>query len=114
MIARGLQEDNKKSAYVVGGKCKENERDYYYHSWVEVDDENIVIDYNHNIIMNRDKYYRFFEAVAISKTKVEDLEEIIKVLIMEAQLDFDPMDINYFGTELLRDMKKNAKILRKK
>ena len=55
-----------------------------------------------------------FEAVAISKTKVEDLEEIIKVLIMEAQLYFDPMDINYFGTELLRDIKKNMKVLKRK
>lgn len=114
MIARGLQEDNKKSAYVVGGKCKENELDYYYHSWVEIDDKNLVIDYNHNIIMNRDQYYRFFETVAISKTKVEELEEIIEVLIMEAQLYFDPMDINYFGTELLRDIKKNMKVLKRK
>ena len=113
IIACILNEEDKKTAYVVGGKIKENEIDYLNHSWVEIDNKNIVIDFNHNIIMNRDKYYKLFEAYPISKTLISEMEDIIKFVYGSACLNVHPMDINYFGKELMNDLKRNEKILKK-
>lgn len=112
MVARLLSEKNKASAYIVGGKFKENEIDYFYHSWIEIDEKNIVIDFNHNIIMNRDKYYKLFEIVPISKISVSEMEEIIKT-ITDADFNMHPIELNYFGPELMRDLKKNEAIFKK-
>lgn len=112
-VAKSLSEEDRKTTYVVGGKFKENEIDYYNHSWVEIDKKNIVIDFNHNLIMNRDKYYKLFEVKPITKTLISDIEEIIQTIIYDAKLDMHPMDINYFGKEYYNDLKKNEKILKK-
>ena len=52
MIANGLGDN----ALIVGGKIKINENDYFNHSWVELEDEKLVFDYNHNIIMDKKGY----------------------------------------------------------
>lgn len=115
MIARSLNEEDIKSAYVVGGKIKINETDYFFHSWVEIDEMNIVIDFNHNIVLNRDKYYKLYGAVAITKTHATDMKKIIKKVIFGADFTtMHPMELNYFGLELMRDLKKNEKILKNK
>lgn len=114
MIARSLSDKDKASAYVVGGKFKENENDYFYHSWVEIDERNVVIDYNHNIVMNRDKYYRLYEIVAISKTPILKMQDIVQTVIFDAGFNMYPMELNYFGEEVMRDLKKNEKVFQKR
>lgn len=111
IIARSLEE---KTTYIVGGKIKINENDYFNHSWVEIDENNVVIDFNHNVIMNRDKYYKLFEAKPISKTLSTEMEDIIQTIYYDAELDLHPLYLNYFGKEIMNDLKKNEKILQKK
>lgn len=112
-IIRMLSSRDRENSYIVGGKVKANDLDYNYHSWVEIDDKNIAIDYNHNIIMNRDKYYKLYEAIAIQKTTAIKMEEIKKILINEADLKLYFSNLNYFGEEIYNDMLKNQKVFRK-
>lgn len=113
ILGRALEDENKKSAFIVGGKFKINEIDYFYHTWVEIDDNNTVLDFNHNIVMNRDKYYKLFEIVPISKTPVFEMEDIIKIVENDADLGLHPMYLNYFGSEVRQDLKKNEMIFKK-
>lgn len=113
MIARSLPSKDKASSYIVGGKFKVNENDYFYHTWVEIDEKNVVIDYNHNIVMNRDKYYKLFEIVPISKISVLEMKDIVQTVIYDADFNMHPMELNYFGPELMRDLKKNEAVLKK-
>lgn len=110
VIAKFIHPNDHDHVWIVAGKCKENENDFFYHSWVEDDKENIVFDYNNNIVMNRDKYYQLFEAEAISKTSIVEMQEIVNTLIDTADFVFYYMDLNYFGKELLEDFKRNEKI----
>ncbi len=98
---------------VVGGKMKSNDRDYFYHSWVELEKNNLVFDFNHNLIIDKDIYYKLYDAVPISKTKASDMEEIGKMLLCDSQFQVHPMILNYFGMEMMKDVKRNEKILRK-
>jgi len=109
-----LHPKNRENALLVAGKIKINENNYLYHSWVEIDNKNIVIDYNHNLIMNRDKYYKLFEAVPIQKTTYHDLEKIHNLLLTQAGLKLTHLIINYFGQEMYSDLMRNQKIFEKK
>lgn len=111
LVASCLHEKDKKNTYVVGGQCRGNEIDYYHHSWIEVN--NTVIDFNHNIIMNKKKYYKLFEAEEISKTSIYEIEEIIEFISYELESDWNPFDIVYFGKEFMKDLKKNKKTFKK-
>ena len=113
MVACSLAKKDAQSAYVVGGKFLENEKDYFYHSWVEIDDSNTVIDYNHNIVMNRDKYYDFFGVEVINRILVSDVKDVLHSFI-DFGFSFHPMYISYFGQEFMRDFQKNQKILERK
>lgn len=108
-----LGENDFQEAYIVAGKAKSTETDYFYHSWVESDNKNVVIDYNHNLIMNRDKYYKLYGAVAITKTKAQKMDEVSDFLTNKAELEFLCSTINYFGEDIYNDMMKNEKIFRK-
>lgn len=112
-VARSLTSKDKESTFIVGGKIKVNEKDYVYHSWVEIEEDNIIIDYNHNLIMNKNKYYKLYETVPISKISVFEMDEIINTVIYDAGIKMHQMDLNYFGPELMKDIKKNEKILKK-
>lgn len=114
MIARLLSEEDKKTTYIVGGKFKVNEIDYLLHSWIEIDEKNVVIDFNHNIVMNRDEYYKLYKVQPISKTIISEMEDIIETVIYDAKLYVHPIVLNYFGRELMSDLKKNKKILQKR
>ncbi len=92
--------------YVVGGKIAVNENDFFKHSWVEIDNKNLVIDFNHNLIMDRDQYYRLFSTKIISKTNVNDLKKILKIVYKDLSLDLHPILINYFGMEIMNDINK--------
>ena len=113
ILARSLPEKDKASAYIDSGKFKENEKDYFYHSWVEIDEKNIVIDYNHNIVMGRDAYYKLFEIVPISKESALEMEDIIQVVTYDVGFDMHLFYLNFFGPELMVDLKKNEVILKK-
>lgn len=99
--------------FITSGKIEANEVDYYNHTWVEIESENLVADYNHNIIMNRDTYYKLFGAKKISKTSTAEMEDVIRTVIIGTDIDFNPIYIDYFGKEMKNDLIKNQKILNK-
>ncbi len=103
-----------RKVYIVGGQIKANETDYFYHSWVEVkrNEKNLVMDWNENLIMPKEIYYKLFEARAISKTDVNEMEEIIN-LTNKAGLNFKQMDLNYFGQEIKKDLLKHNILIKK-
>ena len=105
---------DKYEAMAVGGKIKRNDVDFYYHSWVEVKSpvETLVLDYSHNIIMNKDKYYELFGAVKISEIKRSDM---IRILDYLDEYEFsDSLSIMFFGNEMLRDLDRNKNIFKRK
>lgn len=112
ILAASLSEEDKEQAYVVSGKIRCNDIDYYYHSWIEIDNKNVVIDYNRNIIMNRDKYYKLYGAISINKTLIKELQENLEII---SQIQDDSLNLlltNYFNKEIAHDIKK-SKILKK-
>lgn len=113
-IIESLPMVDQEQAYLVAGKIRANDTNYFYHSWVEIDSKNVVLDYNRNFVMNRDKYYKLYGAVALQKTTATDMKEVRDELINKAELILTFIDINYFGTEILRDLKKNEKVFSKK
>ena len=48
----------------------------------------------------------FYMSHILSKTKVLDMENIDKTIIFDVNLNFSSMDLNYFGMEIMRDLKK--------
>lgn len=113
-ILEYLTKNNQEKALLVAGKIRANDTNYFYHSWVEIDSKNVVLDYNRNLIMNRDKYYKLYGAVAMQKTTMEEMKEICDKLIDEADFILTDKDINYFGVDILRDLRKNEKVFSKK
>lgn len=107
VVANGLGDNS----LIVGGKVKINENDYFYHSWVE--EENLVYDYNHNIIMDKEEYYKLYGAIPISKTNNHNMKDIIKKLVLDCNI-VDSMTINYLGEEFYKDFLRNEKVLKKK
>ena len=109
--------DISENIYIVGGKVSANDKEYYYHSWVElfIDGECYVLDCNHNLWIKRKDYYKIYEAIPISKTKVSDMKEIVQTVILDAVFhSLNSMDLNYFGKEFQDCVKKNEKIVSKK
>lgn len=113
-IANSLDEETLRSAYIVAGKCKINEIDYYYHSWIEIEDKNLVIDFNNNIVMNRNQYYQLFESKLIHRTPISEMNKASQTIVYDVGLDFHPFYLNYFGSDMARDLQKNEKIFSKK
>ncbi len=107
VVANGLGDNS----LIVGGKVKINENDYFYHSWVEEDD--LVYDYNHNIIMDKEEYSKLYGAIPISKTYNHNMKDIIKKLVLDYNI-VDSMTINYLGEEFYKDFSRNEKVLKKK
>lgn len=102
-----------KSSKVVGGKIRVGENSYFYHSWVEIDEKNLVLDYNHNLVMNKDDYYKLNGAVAINKTPINELVSYLNEINFKLGLKLDSYMINYFGQELHKDITKNKQLLTK-
>lgn len=114
-VANSLKMEDKQYTYVVGGRVKCNDVDYFLHSWVEVlkEKDGIVIDFNHNLIMNRKRYYELYEAECISKTHIFEMNEIIKTVVDDAGFTIHPLEIVYFGREMMNDLKKNELVLKR-
>ncbi len=101
-------------ASVVSGKVKRNDIDYYYHSWIEIqidDEEIVVLDYNHNICMKKEDYYKLYEVEVIQKTDYPVLQENIDYLTKLWGNKYYPCQFNYFGIDLVRDLKKNRHLV---
>ena len=114
LISSILENGDRKLSYSeLVTKIEANEVDYYNHTWVEIESENLVADYNHNIIMNRDTYYKLFGAKKISKTSTAEMEDVIKTVIIGTGIHFHPIYIDYLGKEMKNDLMKNKKILKK-
>ena len=113
ITARAFKKYDKelKEALVVSGTQRFNDKDSTNHSWVELiyDDYTLVVDYNMNIIMNIDDYYKIFGSIVIQKTEVNELEEI-KSNIQSLGINLHNLYTNYFGKELNNDVKKVLKM----
>lgn len=90
---------------LVSGKIKTNDIDSFYHSWVEIDEVDKVIDFNNNIVIGKDDFYDLFGAEKISETKASKVEEMYNILYEE--LNLHPMEINFFGNEIMNNLKKS-------
>ena len=90
---------------LVSGKIKTNDIDSFYHSWVEIEGVNKVIDFNNNIVIGKDDFYDLFGAKKISETKASKVEEMYNILYEEFK--FHPMEINLLGTEMMNNLKKS-------
>lgn len=102
------------NTYLVSGKVMINDKDSFSHSWVESKQNNevLVYDYNTNLIMKKIDYYRLYGAKPVNKTKASNIEKIFKKL-EDIPIDFNIIDIDYFGEDIYRDLNKNTKILKK-
>lgn len=108
-----IDEDEK--IYIVNGKLKQNEKDYFYHSWVEIETKNkaFVYDYNHNILMSKDDYLKLMKAEIINRTDKDSEINLLK-LLHDFGLPLNPIFFNYFSQELTRDLEKNKFLIKKK
>lgn len=100
---------------LVSGKVKRNEIDYYYHSWVEIQMKNevLVVDYNHNIVMKKEDYYKLYQVGVISKTNYPELQENINFMLQIWDSHYYPCQFNYFGSDFTRDLKRNLHLFKK-
>ncbi len=101
--------------WLVNGQIKINEKDYFYHTWVEFEKqgEMLVIDYNSNIILRKEDYDRLTGAREINRTDFDTLESLIH-LLDDFDLHFHPMIFGYFSQELKRDLEKNKFLIKQK
>lgn len=115
-MIRGLSENDKKQAFVCSGYITINDKDKFLHSWIEIGsgDEAIVADYNHNVIMGKDKYYQLYGASIINKLSALEETEVFDYITRANLIGIDYRLIDYFGQEIVKDLKKNEKILMKK
>lgn len=116
-LAMILSANKKDVLYIVGGKISSNDKEYFYHSWVELlmDGKWYVLDFNHNLCMEKKKYYKIYRAVVISRTEASDMREAIQTVAFDAGLQtLQPMEFNFFGREFKDCLEKNQKMLSKK
>ena len=108
-----IDEDEK--AYIVDGQIKVNEKDYFYHTWIETESKNetLVFDYVNNFIMDKKDYIELMNARIINRTDRESEVKLLK-LMREYGLYFHPRFFNYFSQELTRDLEKNKFLIKKK
>lgn len=102
--------------FVTSGLIAKNDQDSYFHSWIELQLENkrtLVLDYNHNLIMDKDKYYQLYKVKMINKIESKKLMDIIHYCI-DISIVFSDRTINYLGEEINHDFKKNEQIFIKK
>lgn len=114
--ANELMHSEYDNIYIVAGKIKFNDVDYHHHCWVEYEKENetLVIDYTNNLVMEKRKYYKLYEAVMINKTKAQDMENIKNLIEPVFDFKFSPILYSFFAEEIMADFKKNEKVLLKK
>lgn len=107
---------NNASNYLVNGKVKVNENDYFYHSWLEIvtlDNKEVVFDYTNNLIMDKADYYKLINAKVINVTDKETLKAEID-LLNNFELNFHPMILGYFSQEIKKDLEKNIFLIKEK
>lgn len=42
------------------------------------------------------------------------MQDIVQTVIFDAGVNMHPMELNYFGEEVMRDLKKNEKVFQKR
>lgn len=107
---------NNAKNYLINGKCKINEKDYFYHSWMEAvaeDGKTKVFDYTNNLIIDKKDYYRLFEAITINRTESITLMEVLEMLYM-FNLALGPLELGYFSQQIKRDLEKNKFLIKNK
>ena len=114
-MANAFQSLKPSGTYVVAGKVAENELDYINHSWVEIDaSKSFVVDYNHNLFIEKESYYELYGAVALEKTSISEFLQNCKIIGEQFQINSSDFLLNYFSKEIVRDLQKNEFLLTKK
>ncbi len=103
-----------KMVTLVSGKVQKNEIDAYYHSWVEVyiNQTIYVLDYNENLIMKQEDYYKLYGVEVISRMDYSQVNENLNYLKTIWGKYYFPCQFNYFGNELVRDLKRNKHLFK--
>ena len=103
----------KNNAYLINGEVKRNDLEYVYHTWVELEkyNETLVLDYNHNLVMKKEDYYKLMGARVINKSSYTEVVRTIK-LLQDYELYLHPMTFGYFSQEIIKDLEKNKQIIR--
>ena len=102
--------------FVTSGKIAKNEQESNFHSWVELELENkktIVMDYNHNLMLEKDKDYKLYGVKMISRIESSKMRNLINFCV-DNQLAFSERTINFLGQENRDDFKRNEQVLIKK
>ncbi len=98
-------------AQLVNGKMRKNSYEELDYTIVET--EKNVIDFNRNLIMEKDNYYKMTGFTVINKTDKKLLDEN-KNLLSSYGIDMDSKIIGYFSQEFNHDLAKNKHLLKKK
>lgn len=116
LLVLGSEINENQKKYLINGKIKINEKDYFYHSWMEVEGKTktMVFDYNNNLIIDKKDYYKLLGAKEINRTDFESLVKIIKLLEEFEIINFHPMTMGYFSQEIIRDLEKNKFLIKNK
>lgn len=99
------------SAQLISGKIRKNNGNEIDYTLVET--EKNVIDFNRNLIMEKDNYYKMTGFTVINKTDKKLLDEN-KNLLSSYGIDMDSKIIGYFSQEFNHDLAKNKLLLKKK
>lgn len=112
VIANIVQKSLNKKTLVVSGYNNYNNIDKICHSWVEIEELNLVIDYVLNIIINKDEYYKIVGAEPLEKTPID--EYIANFEYVKGLGQMGCIVMNYFGNDIVKDLKKNKQLFKTK
>lgn len=97
------------TGYIFGYSDKSK----YLHSWIELvyDNEDLVIDYSLNALMNKSGYYQMQHAIPLNKISNKNIKEDRKLLDKFDKLGhFDIKEYLLYRDEIMNDLEKNNKI----
>lgn len=110
MISKSLGVPNEVvTGYIFG--CSDKAK--YLHSWVEFNfkGRDVVIDYNLNILMNKDGYYYMQHAIPISRISDKNIKEDNEIIQKFGKIGhFNLKEYLVFRDEIMKDFEKNKRI----
>ncbi|MCI8347089.1 MAG: hypothetical protein HFJ12_03975 [Bacilli bacterium] len=98
-------------AQLISGKMRKNSYEEIDYSLVET--EKNVFDFNRNLVMKKEAFYKMTGFTVINRTDKKLLDEN-KVLLDSYGIDLGPKTLGYFSQELNQDLVRNKHLLKKK
>lgn len=98
-------------AQLISGKMRKNSYEEIDYSVVET--EKNVFDFNRNLVMKKEDYYKMTGFTVINRTDKKLLDEN-KALLNSYGIDLDPKILGYFSQELNQGLIRNKHLLKKK